>query len=371
MTLTTTGSDDATPSYSYLIEHDHLGSEPVVTASSPDGATRVTVALRGATLLRWQVDRLGRPFDLTDGYRDEAELLAQDGVRNGVLAPFPNRVADARYTFAQDAFTDHEYDLLPGRTAPRLIYHGFARELPFDLAEAVVSGSAARLTFTAPIRPDRHPGYPFALEFTVSYLITANELSISTRVTNTGASPAPYAAGWHPYFRLPGTVDGWTLEVPARTLVRTDDALIPLAGAAAYQPLDAVPAMDFRRPRELRGLVIDACFTDLAFADLAATDNHRSDHGAETVLRNPQTGDELRVWQLAGSMHVFTGDTLARDRRSSIALEPVEVVTDAFNRAECAATLRLGPGETRDFRFGARFSAPPGPASQRVPPETY
>jgi aldose 1-epimerase len=54
-------------------------------------------------------------------------------------------------------------------------------------------------------------------------------------------------------------------------------------------------------------------------------------------------------------MHVFTGDTLARDRRRSIALEPVEVVTNAFNRAECVAALRLDPGDTRTFRFGVRF----------------
>ena len=103
--------------------------------------------------------------------------------------------------------------------------------------------------------------------------------------------------------------------------------------------------MDFRRPRKLSGLVIDACFTHLDAAGKRC----------ETVLRHTQTSDELRVWQFGGSMHVFTGDTLARDRRHSIALEPVEAVTNAFNRAECAGALHLGPGETRSFRFGARY----------------
>ena len=327
----------------YLIDHGHLGSEPVVIVATPDGATRVTVARRGATLLSWEVNRnrLGDPLDLVDGYRDEAELWSQDGVRNGVLAPFPNRVADARYRFA-----DAEYDLLPGRTSSRLIYHGFARELPFDLAEAVVSADGARLTFSTRIQSGRHSGYPFRLDFAVTYLVTADEIEITTRATNQGTTAAPYAAGWHPYFRLPGTVDDWTLEIPARTLVRTDEALIPLDGEAAYQSLDDCPALDFRRSRKLSALVIDACFTDLAFGP---------DQRSETVLRHTQTPDELRVWQSAGSVHVFTGDTLARDRRRSIALEPVEVVTNAFNRAECAAALRLDPGETRTFRFGVRF----------------
>lgn len=339
MTRMTTGSADEYPPSGYLIDYGHLGSEPVVIVSAPDGA-RVVVARRGATLLRWEVNRLGARFDLTDGYRDEAELRAQDGVRNGVLAPFPNRVADARYTFA-----GVEHDLLPGGTS-RLIYHGFVREHPFDLAEAVVSADSARLKLTTRIQSGWQSGYPFRLAFAVTYAVSANEIAVTTSVTNQGAFPAPYAAGWHPYFRLPGTVDDWTLEIPARTTIRTDDALIPLDGAAAYQSLDDNPAMDFRRPRKLAGLVIDACFTDLAAAP---------GESAETVLRHTQTPDELRVWQSAGAMHVFTGDTLARDQRRSIALEPVETITNAFNRGDCAGALHLDPGQSRTFRFGARY----------------
>lgn len=56
-------------------------------------------------------------------------------------------------------------------------------------------------------------------------------------------------------------------------------------------------------------------------------------------------------------MHVFTGDTLARDRRHSIALEPVETPTNAFNHQELADAITLQPGETRGFRFGVRFKA--------------
>ncbi|MGH6654685.1 MAG: aldose 1-epimerase [Actinocrinis sp.] len=328
----------------YTVTRGHAGTEPVVTVSAPDDATRVTVALRGATLLSWQVDRLGTPFDLTDGYRDEAELRAQDGVRNGVLAPFPNRVADGRYAFA-----GARHDLLPGRSAPRLVYHGFARELPFALAEAVVQADTARLVLTSRIDPDRHPGYPFALDLDVTYQVTERAVEIEIGVTNTGRLPAPYAAGWHSYFRLPGVVDDWTLQIPAGTLVRTDDDLIPLDGADAYAPLDGLPAQDFRHPRDLAGRVIDACFTTLR----AGTEQR-----AETILRHRRADDELRVWQHSGSLHVFTGDTLARDRRRSIALEPVETVTNAFNRADSALAITLDPGARRTFRFGAAYRPP-------------
>jgi len=66
------------------------------------------------------------------------------------------------------------------------------------------------------------------------------------------------------------------------------------------------------------------------------------------VLRDP----ELSVWQDRGLVHVFTGDTVARGRRASIAIEPVEVMTDAYNRPDCAAAIRLEPGTRRSFRFG-------------------
>lgn len=331
----------------YRVTQERLGAQPVIVVSSPDRTARVTLAGCGATLLSWQIARSAaprEPLELTDGYRDEAELLAQDGVRNGLLAPFPNRIADGRYRF--DGI---DYDLLPqppDHDAQRLIYHGFARTLPFDLIDATTTADAARLTLHTRIRPGQHDGYPFSIDLDVTYRIAAHDLDIEIQATNTGDAPAPYAAGWHPYFRLPGTVDDWTLEIPARTVIRTDRALIPIDGGEAYRSLDECPSMDFRRPRTLAGLIIDACFTDLDFGHARQV---------ETVLRNPGSGDELRVRQSTGSMHVFTADTLARDRRGSIALEPVETVTNAFNRDECASAIRLEPGQCRAFRFGVRY----------------
>jgi aldose 1-epimerase len=51
-------------------------------------------------------------------------------------------------------------------------------------------------------------------------------------------------------------------------------------------------------------------------------------------------------------VHVFTGDTLARDRRRSVAIEPVEVPTNAFNDPSQADAIRLEPGRSRTFSFG-------------------
>jgi aldose 1-epimerase len=333
----------------YRIAEGHLGGEPTVAVSAPDGSVHAVLALRGATLLSWQARRGAaadaRLTELTDGYRDERELLSQDGVRAGLLAPFPNRVADGRYRFR-----GHDHDLLPGRRGDRLIYHGFAREAPFELISAATTADSAQLLLrSTDIRPGRYPGYPFAVDLEVEYTVNGRELAIEIRAANVGDTTAPYAAGWHPYFTLSRPIDDLVLHIPAHTLIRTAPDLIPLHGAAALLPSDRCPGMDFRAPRRLGGAAIDVCFADLSPGP---------DGRTETVLSDPATGEELRVWQYVGYMHVFTGDTLARDRRASIALEPVEAMTNAFNRPEQAAALSLKPGRQRQFRFGVRYAPP-------------
>ena len=335
----------------FRITSSWLGAEPAVEVCAPDGSARLVIAHRGATLLSWEVDRRGTLFDLTDGYRDEAELLGQNGVRNGVLAPFGNRIAAARYRF-----DGHDYDLRADREPDGLVLHGFARRALFELAEATSTADGARLRLhTTQLRPGRHVGYPFAVDLQVTYVIGPTAIEMEIEATNIGHTTAPYGTGWHPYFRLSDSIDDLILRIPAGTIVRTDPALIPLEGSQAVEPLDRHPMMDFRRPRPVGAAVIDACFGDLDFGTSGR---------AETVLQDPATGDGLRVWQTAGYMHVFTGDTLARDRRRSIALEPVEMMTDAFNRDEFAAAVRLEPGRQRRFGFGVAYT----PSSQTTGP---
>jgi galactose mutarotase-like enzyme len=80
-------------------------------------------------------------------------------------------------------------------------------------------------------------------------------------------------------------------------------------------------------------------------------------------LRDPATGRQLTIWQRGGLIHVFTGDTLARDPRRSIAIEPVEVMTNSFNRPDCETLIRLAPGATRSFACGAEFDVESDPST--------
>ena len=263
-------------------------------------------------------------------------MAEQNGVRNGIMAPFANRVADGRYSFG-----GRELDLMPGVTGERIIYHGMVRTLPWAVVSHEQTDDGERLVLSCSIRPDLNQGYPFTVDVEVTYQLRAGSLDVDITSFNVGDAAAPFATGWHPYFRLPGAaqVDSLELDVPGKVRVMTDDRLIPLSGEAAYE---SVP--NGRTTWEPLGDTV----LDVAYSQLQTDD----DGLARTVLRDPASGASLTIWQERGLMHVFTGDTLARDQRVSIALEPVEIMTNAFNRPDCAAALRLEPGTSRTFRFG-------------------
>lgn len=325
----------------FTVASGRFGSSAIVQIRNADAGVRVDIAEYGATLLRWQAPVAGASVDLVDSYATATELQSQAGVRSGVMVPFCNRVAQGRY-----AFDGVSYDLLPGtREKDRLIYHGFLRLLPLVVREAEATEDSTRVVLeTTEIRPGRFPGYPFAIDVTVEYLVTERGLRLIIGGRNVGSRPAPYASGWHPYFRLgDGGIDDLELTVPGSTVIRTDDGLIPLTGRSAYLSLNDAPELDYRQARPLRGTAVDACYTDLAVGP---------DGRSHTVLRDSSTGADLDVWQERGLLHLFTGDTLPRDPRQSVALESVEVMTDAFNRGETTEAVTLRPGESRSFTCG-------------------
>ncbi|HEY6517623.1 MAG TPA: hypothetical protein VIY50_15890 [Steroidobacteraceae bacterium] len=326
----------------YTVGRSALEDQPIVVLQD-DGGRRVRIACHGAALIGFEVARGNRSFDIAAGHRNAAEINARPGSRFGVLVPFAGRVADARYRF-----DGTDYDLQPG-AAPgkRESRHGFVRDADFVVTELTAEAAAARVTLSTSV--GRHPGYPFAIDLAVSFTLDVDGLALAVRMRNDGDEPAPCFFGWHPYFRVSdGFADEWTLEIPAQRLVATGTDLIPLAGDAAYVPLDDAPALDFRHSRPIGGSVLDQ-----GYSDLDAT----ADGRIRTRLMDPKSGFGITVWQERGVMHAFTGDTLKRDVRRSIALEPMECMADAFNRLEWADALRLGPGAERLYRCGVEPTA--------------
>ncbi|MCX7512526.1 aldose 1-epimerase [Frateuria sp. STR12] len=321
-----------------------LDTQPVVVLDDTVRGRRVRIARHGACVLGLAARFGGGWLELADGHRDAVELGARPGSRFAVLAPFANRIADARYRF--DGI---EHDLLPDAPdGARASRHGFARDADFAIGAMAADERTAQVAFTTTIGP--RPGYPFTLDLAVRYTLAADGLTLQTTLRNVGITAAPAFVGWHPYFRLgDGPLASWELNIPADCVIRTDQDFIPLPAETAYLPLDQAPELDFRQPRAIGTRQLNHTYARL---------RSDADGRARTWLREPKRGLAIAVWQEHGVMLAFTGDTLERGARRSIALEPMESLPDAFNRADCAHAIRLEPGAARTFRCGVEIDLP-------------
>lgn len=285
------------------------------------GPARAVVTEVGATLRAYDVSGVA----LLDGFEAGERVV---GGRGQVLLPWPNRVADGRWswegTALQLALTE------PDR---HCAIHGLVRWAPWRLVaqrpEAVV------LEHVLPAQP----GWPFVLRCQVGYALGADGLTVTTQVTNVGDQPAPLAAGAHPYLSAGGgVVDDCEVEVPADRYLPTDERGLP----TGEEPVEGT-SFDLRRPGRIGERVIDVAYTAL----------RRDPDGRVRVrLRRPD-GSVVVLWAGPefGYLQVFSGDTLPGPlRRRGLAVEPMTAPPNALATGRDLQVL--APEETVTLTWG-------------------
>ena len=296
---------------------------------------RVIVTLCGVTVISWTVDGV----ELIDGYADEQEFAEQAGMRSAMMIPYSNRIEGGRYYFNGREIDFHADDQ---EHAGGAVIHGMLRLEDFVITGTVLNETFAIVHFISrALRPGTHLGYPFAVDVAIDLTVTPAGLEFVIAGTNVGAEPAPFASGWHPYFRIGAApIAALSLKIPAKTRIVPDTDLIPLRGDSAFLPV--ADEWDFRAAKPLGDQVIDMAFTGLT---------PEPDGLIHSILTDPESGRSIDVWQTRGLMHVFTADTVTRPW-VSVAMESVEVMTNSVNRPDQSEAIRLEPGARRTFRFG-------------------
>ncbi len=328
----TTGVDSTAPN---TLTDGTLGTLPTKILTHGASGSSVEITIKGATPLTWKAPFRGELGDFLAGFVSEEDFLGQGGMRGSLLFPFANRLHNNKYTW--DGVT---YDVPKQWDADPEVIHGFVRLNDWQIASAELeSADYAAITFTYAIRQGEYDWYPFDLDVRVRYVLTATEFNVEFSYTNIGDKDAPAGFGWHPYFRVPGheTFDDLRLRIPGRTRVLMDNKLVPLPGEAAYE----------RRNDDLIHEALSGVHYDDAWADLVAD----ADGLIRTTLTEPDTGAGVAMWQDRGTVLIYTGGSYPVPR-GSIAIEPVESTTDAFNRPDRDTEVRLAPGATRTFNFG-------------------
>jgi aldose 1-epimerase len=249
--------------------------------------------------------------------------LVTDG-RGQVLAPWPNRLEDGTYRFAEA-----EIRVPWSEPARQNAIHGLVRWLTWS----VESQTSSKVRLSCPLAPQ--PAYPFTLGLTITYELDDFGMKVTADAVNAGSGALPFGIGFHPYFHPgPAGLNALQLEVPARRHLIADDRGLPVSD----ESLSTAPAW-----RPLGESVLDDCFTDLA----------RDDAGCWRVRITPGDGArQVTVFGDAafGYVMCFTADTLSTlNKRAGVAIEPMTCPPNALRSGTDLVVLE--PGE----RFSATW----------------
>ena len=288
------------------------------------GAVRAEVDTVAAALRSLSVGGVA----LTEPRVDDREPPFCNGI---VLAPWPNRVRDARWV--SDGVVQ-QLDISEPAHGGAL--HGLLAFTDFDL----VTSSDDAVTLGAFIAPQH--GWPFALETGVRYALEPDGIRVTHTVRNVSAARSPCAVGAHPFLRVGDTpVDALTLTATAETFFEVDDALNPTAEV----PVTA--EVDLRAGRRIGGLRLDTAYGTLTHAE----------DGASAWLEAPD-GARTTLWQDPdwGYLQVFTTTQFPRPEGlgTAVAVEPMTAPPDALNSGQ--GLIWIEPDGTWEGSWGIRVS---------------
>ncbi|GGG22332.1 aldose 1-epimerase [Rhodococcoides trifolii] len=256
-----------------------------------------------------------------------------------ILAPWPNRTRDGRFTFEGD---EHQLEIT--EPAKNNASHGLVRRRDWTL----VDHGDSRVEQTIDVGGE--PGWPYPLRISVVHALVESGLIVTHSATNTGDTDAPFALGIHAFVRAGDTpLDECTLTVPAGTRLPVDAERnlpqgnsIPVAGTE----------YDLSSPRSLDGLWLDTPFSALLpDADGITRCRLTAPDAPATVLWT----DEKFPW-----VQVFTADPkndqAYPDRGRALAIEPMTAPVDALNSGVDLIVLKPGETWTGTWGLGQEWS---------------
>lgn len=287
------------------------------------GEQRATIVEVGGGIREYSV--AGR--DVLDPYPLDAIC---DGAHGAPLIPWPNRLADGRYTFDGQ---EHQVELSEPERHNAI--HGFLRWRSWS----AVAQEREMVTVGCRLLP--LAGFPFALDVRITYALGAGGLSVETSARNIGSTRCPFAAGQHPYLSAGGgRIDDCELQLPADTRILVDEKRKLPCGT---EPV-AGGSYDFRVPRRIGEQEMDSAFCDLK----------RDRDGLVNLALAAPDGSSAHLWadRSYPVIELFTGDGLSAERRRrGLGVEPMTCPPNGLASGE--GIIVLEPGDEHRSRWGA------------------
>ena len=256
-----------------------------------------------------------------------------------VLVPWPNRVANGRWTL------DGETQQLE-ITEPAFnnALHGLLVMTLYRLVDQTPNS----VTLAATVEPQA--GYPFLLETTVRYELLDDGLTVTHTIRNLSTRSAPVAVGAHPYLRI-GDVptDDLVLRIAAGSRFEVDEQFIPTA---------ELPIAGFDGG-QLRDLELNDAFGEVPFADGIAVHSITAPDGRRVELWQDANFEYVQVY----TCRVFPS---AGTVRFAVAIEPMSAPPNALATGQGLRWLE--PSEEWELQWGIRPRLTGGRAVDRWAP---
>ncbi len=248
----------------------------------------------------------------------EEELQNNPLFRGRFLFPFNDRIPDGKYIFE-----GKEYQLPINCSDDGSAIHGFM----YNKEVSILKHTDTEAVFYWCTGKDQVQGYPFDISLKTEIKLHNGGVKISFTVINEGTIPAPYALGWHSYFKTDPTS---TLQTEYPYYFEIDDNFLAIG--------DGIPSpgsnFDFSKGSSFSDLFLDHSF--------------KVPEDGITILRNRDYSIKIEQENFAYTQLFIPPD------KKSIAIEPISSISNSFNSEE---VLVLLPGE--EYSAGIRIDIKP------------
>lgn len=287
----------------YTVTLKHEQYKTYILSEQTSGSELEVVPERGGIITGWRVQ--GQEIL----YLDKDRFANPDlSVRGGVPILFPicGNLPDNSYTYNGKQYT--------------LKQHGFARDLPWEVADQVTKDKAA-LTVVLNSNEQTKAVYPFDFQVVFTYELQGNTLAIRQQYKNLSSTQMPFSFGFHPYFQV-GDKNQLKFDIPSQEyLDQQTKEIHPFNGK-----------FDFNRDE------IDFAFGQITSQSASVTDHSRK---LKLTLDSDDIFSVLVFWTLKG--------------KDFYCLEPWSALRNSLNTGERLTVLEPGASYTASVRLRANF----------------
>jgi len=206
---------------------------------------------------------------------------------SAVLFPFPNRVAQGKYSY-----NGEQFQLSINEPGFHNAIHGLVSNQQFAVGR--VDNQSISLLYTH----DSSHGFPFPYQFVITYLLSETGVKLSFEATNLGTQSFPFGMGWHPYFELEN-YEHCSVGFSVEKKYVNDEKMVPVDSEAYTEER-----------------------IDLAKVELDSAYKLRN---GRIVLTSPNYQLQMEVPEDC-YLQLYTPEN-----RTALAIEPMTCIGDAFN----------------------------------------